>query len=495
VSRPLRARPPPTVQAWKHKTVVEPLQEPVASGSDSPHDAREGEPAPSSPPSGSSLTPSSPAIPTRSSAGSSGFPPGSSTQHHNSARRARLLRWWRSPPLRWAVAVVVFLFVLEYALVPDIATAGKSLHALAHVNVALLLVAVALEVLSLLAYAELTHTVLSPGAPSRSVLLRVNMSSLAVSHVVPGGTAPGTALGYRLLTELDVPSGTAAFGLATQGVGSAVVLNAIFWFVLLISIPLNGYNKLYGYGAIVGLILFALFAGTVLLLTRGQRRALERLHGWAAKVPFVNADKVTDLVQTIADRLQILLRDRALLRHAMIWAAANWLLDAASLWLFLLAFFHHLFSPIDLLVAYGLANILAVIPITPGGLGIVTGVLIPTISGFHVPKQIATLGVLSYRLVNFWLPIPAGGACYLSLRSRDDVKERRKLRIRLHRARTSLEQGSEDASSSGASSSGASSSGASSTGGEHTADGNTGGSQTANGSSATARAGQARRRV
>jgi uncharacterized protein (TIRG00374 family) len=74
--------------------------------------------------------------------------------------------------------------------------------------------------------------------------------------------------------------------------------------------------------------------------------------------------------------------------------------------------------PIDLLVAYGLANILAVIPITPSGLGVVEGVLIPTLVGFHVPKTTAILGVISYRLINFWLPIPVGGVSYLSLRWR-----------------------------------------------------------------------------
>ena len=68
----------------------------------------------------------------------------------------------------------------------------------------------------------------------------------------------------------------------------------------------------------------------------------------------------------------------------MIWAAANWLFDAASLWVFLFAFGQAVL-PIDLLVAYGLANILAVIPITPGGLGVIEGVLIPTLVGFGVP--------------------------------------------------------------------------------------------------------------
>ncbi len=109
------------------------------------------------------------------------------------------------------------------------------------------------------------------------------------------------------------------------------------------------------------------------------------------------------------------MKDRRLLYHALLWAAVNWLADAASLWVFLFAFGAHVF-PIDLLVAYGLANILAVIPITPGGLGVVEFFLITILTGFGTPTAAATAGVLSWRLVNFWLPIPLGGMSYLSLR-------------------------------------------------------------------------------
>jgi hypothetical protein len=49
---------------------------------------------------------------------------------------------------------------------------------------------------------------------------------------------------------------------------------------------------------------------------------------------------------------------------------------------------------------------------------VIEGVLIPTLVGFRVPAAIATVGVLSWRLVNFWLPIPVGGGCYLSLKVR-----------------------------------------------------------------------------
>src|SRR5205823_13011754 len=73
-------------------------------------------------------------------------------------------------------------------------------------------------------------------------------------------------------------------------------------------------------------------------------------------------------------------------------------------------------SPDSLLVSYGLANVLAAIPITPGGLGVVEAILTSTLVGFGVPRGVAILGVIGYRLVNFWLPIPVGGVAYLSPR-------------------------------------------------------------------------------
>ena len=70
----------------------------------------------------------------------------------------------------------------------------------------------------------------------------------------------------------------------------------------------------------------------------------------------------------------------------------------------------------QLLVAFGLANELASIPITPGGLGIVEGVYIPTLVGFGVPVATATVTVLTYRIAQFWLPILVGAVSYASLR-------------------------------------------------------------------------------
>jgi len=324
-------------------------------------------------------------------------------------------RPWLRPEVRYTISAVVLLFIFEYLLLPEIASARKNVKVLNQVDGWLLVVAIILEVGALLAYAELSRTVFAPDAPRRWTMLRINMSSLAVSHVVPGGTAAGGALGYRLLTADGVPGSTAAFGLATQGVGSAVVLNIIFWLSLFVSIPLNGVNPLYGYAALLGVLLLAAFGGTVLLLTRGQRHADGWLRRVADHVPFVSADRVSELLQHLADRLTILFSNRSLLGRALLWATANWLLDAACLWVILIAFGKTV-MPIDLLVAYGLANILAAIPLTPGGLGVVELTLSGALAGFGVPASIAYLSVIAWRLVNFWLPIPLGGISYLSLR-------------------------------------------------------------------------------
>src|ERR1700761_6886512 len=168
-------------------------------------------------------------------------------------------RQWMPRNVRIALMILLLFFVGEYILLPELASARRELHQLSHLNFLWLILGALLEIGALIAYAELTHTVLSPGAPDRWRVFRINMWALAISHTLPGGTVPGTAASYRLLTESDVPGSTAGFGLAVQGIGSAVVLNLIFWLALLISIPLQGYNPAYGFGAILGVLLLGIF--------------------------------------------------------------------------------------------------------------------------------------------------------------------------------------------------------------------------------------------
>lgn len=318
--------------------------------------------------------------------------------------------------LRRVAALLVALIVVEYLVLPQLAGARKSLGLLSSVSIVDLVLGVLLEVAAIVAYAKLTQAALPPGArPPMSTVLRIDLSTMAASHIVPGGSAAGAGLGYRLLTDAGVSGPDAGFTLATQGLGSALVLNVLLWLGLLVSIPRRGFSPLYGTAAIVGALLIASFAVAVVSLTRGEDRLAGILCRVADRIPMLDGAGVSRVLHRVAERLRLLGADRRLLARAALWASSNWLLDAASLWVFVAAFGYRV--DLDgLIVAFGLANVLAAIPITPGGLGVVEAVLTSALVGFGTPRGTAVLGVVVYRLVNFWLPIPVGGLSYLSLK-------------------------------------------------------------------------------
>jgi uncharacterized membrane protein YbhN (UPF0104 family) len=300
--------------------------------------------------------------------------------------------------------LLAFVFVIYFSAVTLIPGFRNAAGTLIDVNPLLIALGLALEMLALYCYTLLTRAALGPAGliVSRGRLFRIQMSTKALSSIVPGGSAAGNALGYRLLTLSGVPGPDAGFALATAGVVSAVTLNIIFWGSLIISIPIRGVNPGYALAAVVGVILMLLFAVLVFGLMEGATRA--------------------------AARLNDLTSDRQLLFRVTTWAMLNWLLDAAALWVFIRAYGHS--TDIDaLLVAFGLVNVLAVVPITPGGLGIIDGGLPLALVGFGVPKATAALGVATYRLAQFFFPIVLGGIMYASLRVGPwSIKRRERLR-------------------------------------------------------------------
>jgi uncharacterized protein (TIRG00374 family) len=310
-----------------------------------------------------------------------------------------------------ALALVVYIFVLP--LIPGFRDAA---HELTKVDPTFLVLGLALQIASWFTYSLLTRAALGDGRRhvSRLRMFRIQMSTKALSNIVPGGSAASSALGYRLITLSGATGPDAGFALATAGLASAVVLNLIFWTALLVSIPFRGVNPLYVTAALAGLGIMIVVAAIVVGLQHGQGRA-EQFLRWLGRKLHFDGDTATNALRQIGQRLEELIADRSLLKRVVLWASLNWLLDAASLWVFVWAFGGAL--DIDaLLVAFGLANIFAVIPITPGGLGIVEGVYIPTLIGFGLTRQEATLGVASYRLAQFWFPILLGGILYASLR-------------------------------------------------------------------------------
>jgi uncharacterized protein (TIRG00374 family) len=341
-------------------------------------------------------------------------------EHHAGGGPAapRRRNWLRAArgPLRRIVILFILALIVEYLVIPELVGASKDLYLLGNVGVAWLAAGLLLESASLFCYALLTRALLPPeGRPGMSRLLRIDLAAAAVAHVIPAGTIGSAGIGYQLFTSEGLNGTDVGVMMATKGMGSTVVLNVLLWLALVISIPLSGFRPVYATVAIVGAVLLAAMAALVVGLTRGEKHAARIVRAIGSKIPGVGGDRLERVVLRANESLRRLAHDPKVLVSSLTWASLNWLLDVASLWCFVAAF-GGFANPVGLFAAYGIANVLGAIPVTPAGLGVVDSVTPVLLVSFGLTRSVATLGVLSWRLVNFWLPIPAGAAAYVSLK-------------------------------------------------------------------------------
>ena len=73
------------------------------------------------------------------------------------------------------------------------------------------------------------------------------------------------------------------------------------------------------------------------------------------------------------------------------------------------------------LLAFCAAQLLAQIPVTPGGLGFVEAGLTAMLTLAGVGGAAAVLTTFAYRLVSYWLPLPVGAIAWVAHRRRYSV--------------------------------------------------------------------------
>lgn len=277
-----------------------------------------------------------------------------------------LSRWsW----MRTLVATLFTIVLIEYLDVPQLSRASGELTLLADASV--LILVLALEVASVMSYTALTWTVMRRPVRLRFIdQLRIDVTGLGFSHVVPGGGASAVALRLRLMTERGVPSQDAAATAAVQTAWSGIGLVAFFVGGVVLTGP--GIREHRGYAA-AGTV-----AAVVLAIVALGMRSMSLQSG----VP---------QVQRVHTHPAAGNRERTRRR------ITRWMAEVTQLG--------------------GAANLIDLLPLTPGGLGIIEGILIPSLVALgDAALTPVTLGVLTWRLFEYWLPIPVAGVTYLSLR-------------------------------------------------------------------------------
>ncbi|MGW7681605.1 lysylphosphatidylglycerol synthase transmembrane domain-containing protein [Kribbella sp. NPDC054772] len=319
-----------------------------------------------------------------------------------------------------AISLIVLFALIEYVVLPKLSLARESLHRVSQLRPIWVLTAATLEAGSLVCYSLFSRALLGTSRPRFSWILRSDLTGYGVSHVVPGGAATATAIRFRLLVMGGADPADVTATVTAEAVGSPLALVLIAWLVSIPALFLQTATPAYLTMFLVGLAVIACGALAVRERSTLERFAARLVRAAQRHLP----QRVRPWIASTAVRLRDLLADPAVRTAFLVWATLNWLLDAAVLWTFLAAY-GEVISPVPVLLAYCAANLAAVVPLTPGGIAVVEGVAISGLIGFGVPADTAVLAVLSWRLLQFWAPVPLAGLCYLSLRAESRFLARR----------------------------------------------------------------------
>ena len=242
------------------------------------------------------------------------------------------------------------------------------------------------------------------------------LAATAASRVVPGGGAAGNALQYAMLVRGGTPPGTAASGLTAT---SLMITGTVFALpALALPAVLLGRR-----GIDEDLARFAWGGAAAIVILVGAGFALLK---WDA--PLRSAGRVVESVKNRVRRRhepthglpERLLQERDLIRdvlssswtEALLLTAGRWAFDYVAL-LFALAAVDAHPAPSAVLLAFCVAQALALVPLTPGGLGFVEAGLTGTLALAGVSSGPAVVATLAYRLASYWLPLPAGAIAYV----------------------------------------------------------------------------------
>jgi uncharacterized protein (TIRG00374 family) len=303
---------------------------------------------------------------------------------------------------------LVVTAVSVYLVAPSLVEVFSSWPDIANIEPAWLLAMTALEAASL-ATIWILQRICLRGAAFRPVVLS-QLAGNALAKVAPGGGAAGGALQYRMLTESGVPAGSVGAGLAAANLLTFATLLALP--VLTLPAVVAGLPVQRGLveAALLGGALFAVVAcvGGILLasdralrfvgrLAQKLRNRLLRSRPPMDGFPELLVRERNDALRTIGARG----------REALLSSVLRWLLDYSALLLALAAVGAEPRASLVLL-AYAAAQLLAMVPLTPGGLGFVEAGLAGLLVLAGVGAGEAAVATLAYRLVSYWLPLPAG---------------------------------------------------------------------------------------
>jgi hypothetical protein len=308
--------------------------------------------------------------------------------------------------IRYAVGVALGAFIL-LLLVGKRGEFTGALHHLDHLDYVWESGAVGAEVLSIVGYGFLQQKVLQwSGAPiSLASLTLVSLANNAIAYSVPGEPAVSSAYRYRFFRRHGASGASAGWSILTILIAQAIGMSLLLLVGVLVA--LSGNTGVQARGTVIVGLFVVVIAGAFLI----RRDLLLRFLGLVVRLfrratGHPRGDVMKRIESTLQRMHEIPLSSGAAV-GLVIMAAALWLMDFVTL----LCCFGAVHAPIPwsgVLLAFGVSQIVASLPLIPGGLGIVEGSLAVILVAYGAKKVPALAVVLVYRLLTFWLVIIVG---------------------------------------------------------------------------------------
>jgi len=242
----------------------------------------------------------------------------------------------------------------------------------------------------------------------------------AVTNVFPGADATGATVELRMLSSAGVETSDAVSGLTATALlqtGSLLALPLLALPAILAGLPVSrGLLHL----AFLGLGMFALYVAAAFVMFQADwpLQLVGRLVQGAHNRVLRHRRPVSGLPERlVAQRNETRAALAAKWWEALLYAVGRVGFDFLCLLAMLVATRTRP-EPWLVLIAYAATAVLALLPVTPGGLGLVEGSLTGLLVLAAVPASKAVLSTLAYRLASYWLPTLSGPLAYALFRRR-----------------------------------------------------------------------------
>ena len=308
--------------------------------------------------------------------------------------------------VRYSVGVALGVFIL-ILLVGKRGELTGALHHLDHLNYGWEFAAVAAEAASIVGYGYLQQRVLrwSGAEISLSALSLVSLANNAIAYTVPGEPAVSSAYRYRFFRRHGASGASAGWTILTILIAQAIGMSLLLLVGVLVA--LSGHAGVHARGTVLVGLFVVVIAGAFLVRRDLLLRFLGVVVRFVRRVSGHPRGDVMKRIESTLQRMHEIPLSSAAAVGVVVMATALWLMD----FLVLVCCFGAVHAPIPwsgVLLAFGVSQIVASVPVIPGGLGIVEGSLAVILVAYGAKKVPALAVVLIYRLLTFWAVIVIG---------------------------------------------------------------------------------------